>query len=115
MICEPSSTAKHLKIIRASYNTYKEWKADPKGYFTIKPFPEEGLIKVRFHTYQHQVLIIIEGETAEEIYNTILREDLVTSLFHAAYLGSELQKAELAMRYNLTYVQDDPLEMKKGE
>ena len=102
MILQPYTMAKKIKIIRASYNTHKEWKADPKGYFTIKPFADEGLIKVRFHNYEHQILIIIEGETAEDIYNTIVREDLVTKLEHAAYLGAE---------HNLDYVQCSPLDI----
>ena len=111
MILQPYTLKNNLKIIRASYNTNKEWKADPKGYFTIKPFADEGLIKVRFHNYEHEILIIIEGENAEEIYNTIMREELVSRLDHAAYLGSELQKAEIAMRNNMEYTQDDALKI----
>ena len=43
-------------------------------------------------------------------YYTILRENLVTTLMHAAYLGSELQKAEIHVRHHAgTYVQDEPL------
>ena len=44
------------------------------------------------------------------MYYTILREGLVGSLMHAAYLGSELQKAEVFIRYmNGNYIQDEPL------
>ena len=52
---------------------------------------------------------IIEGDNAEKIYNTILREKMVSTLQHAAYVGYELIKAEIAMNKNLNYVQDDPL------
>jgi len=51
----------------------------------------------------------IEGANAEEIYVTLVREKLVSTLEHAAYVGCELMKAEIAMKKNLPYVQDDPL------
>ena len=98
-----------MKTLRAHYVSMKEWRADPKGYFTIKPFPKEQLLRVRFCNYRHEILITLEGKSAEELYNTIVREGLVSKLEHAAYLGSELQKAELAMKYDLEYVQDSPL------
>ncbi|MBN2454689.1 DUF4346 domain-containing protein [Candidatus Woesearchaeota archaeon] len=97
------------KTIRAEYDGMKEWKMDPKGYFTIKPFPEEGLIRVRYYSAKNELLCLIEGENAKEVYNTIIREGMVSALSHAAYLGSELQKAEIAMREKREYVQDDPL------
>ena len=107
----PYTESKHLKVMQASYDSVKEWKADPVGYFTIRPFRDEGLIKVRFHNYKHEILLIIEGRTAEEIYNTIIREKLVSKLQHAAYLGSELQKAELALKHDFEYVQCSPLKL----
>ncbi len=97
------------RTIKASYDSRKEWKMDPKGFFTIKPFPEEGIIRVRYYNTKHKLLSLIEGKNAEEIYNTICRENLVSSLAHAAYLGSELQKAEVAMKKKLDYVQDESL------
>lgn len=98
-----------VKKITASYESRKEWVMDKLGFFTIKPFPDEGVIRVRYYNAKHQLAAEIEGKTAEEIYNTICREKLVSSLPHAAYLGNELQKAEIAMKKRLPYVQDDPL------
>ena len=101
----------HVKKITASYESRREWVQDSLGFFTIKPYPGEGIIRVRYYNAKHQLAAEIEGKTAEEIYNTICREKLVSSLPHAAYLGSELQKAEIAMKKNLPYVQDDPLKI----
>lgn len=98
-----------VKKIVAHYDSMKEWAMDPLGFFTIKPFPDEGIIRVRYYNAKHQLAAEIEGKTAEEIYNTICRERLVSSLPHAAYLGSELQKAEIAMKKRLPYVQDENL------
>jgi tetrahydromethanopterin S-methyltransferase subunit A len=97
------------KTIKAAYDSRKEWMMDPKGFFTIKPFPEEGIIRVRYYDAKHKLIYLIEGTNAEQVYNTIIREGLISLLAHAAYIGSELQKAEIAMKFNLPYVQDDPL------
>lgn len=98
-----------LKTITATYDSRKEWSMDPRGFFTIKPFPEEGLIRVRYYDSKHQLIYLIEGSSAEKIYNTIIREGLVSLMPHAAYIGSELQKAEIAMKLNIVYVQDEAL------
>lgn len=105
-----------IKVIKASYDSKKEWVLDPKGFFTIKPFPEEGIIRVRYYQIEktgHKKVVLIEGKTAEEIVQTIVREKLVSSLQHVAYLGSELQKAEVALKLNLEFVQDSPLDFSK--
>ena len=99
----------NVPVIRAHYESRKEWKMDPKGFFTIKPYPQECLIRVRYYGEDHALKLVCEGKNAEEIYNTIVREGLVSTFQHAAYLGTELMKAEIAMRKNLAYVQDDPL------
>lgn len=105
-----------VKVIKASYDSAKEWKLDPKGFFTIKPFPEEEIIRVRYYQIEktgHKKVSLIEGKTAEEIVQTIVREKLVSSLQHAAYLGSELQKAEVALKLKLEFTQDSPLDFSK--
>ena len=55
----------------------------------------------------------ITGKNATNIFNTIIREGLISSQQHAAYLGKELYKAEIAINYNLNYVQDKELRFKK--
>jgi len=104
-------TKEGAKIIKASYDSRTEWVMDKKGFFTIKPFPEEGIIRVRYYDAKHRLRFVIEGKNAEELYNTIVREKLISRLDHAAYLGSELQKVEIAMKKNKKYVQDDPLSL----
>lgn len=99
----------NVPVLRANYDSRKEWKMDPKGFFTIKPYPEEQILRVRYYGEDHALKLSIEGANAEEIYVTIVREGLVSTLEHAAYVGSELMKAEIAMKNHLPYVQDDPL------
>ena len=108
--------SKNYKIIKAKYNSKKEWKLDPKGFFTIKEFPKENLIKVRYYKIKngkYELQCLFEGENAEELYNTICKKNLISFLEHAAYLGAELQKAELALKFKLKYDQDSQLSIKR--
>ena len=71
------------------------------------------------HFKKNQADISFEGKTAREIYEEIIKKGLVTRMEHAAYLGSELQKAEIAMLTGKEYVQDfelfkDPEEFIRG-
>lgn len=49
---------------------------------------------------------IIKGKTAEAVYAKIVQLGLVTRLDHSAYLGSELEKAEIALKTGKEYIQD---------
>lgn len=103
-----------MKIIKAE-KIISEWRMDTKGYFLIEPRREEGkgIIYAHFYNKKKEYQVSIQGECAEEIYYTILRENLISNLMHAAYLGSELQKAENYLKLknpSKPYVQDDKLE-----
>ncbi len=50
--------------------------------------------------------MIVKGKTAEQVYSQIVERGLLSKLDHAAYLGSELAKAEIALRTGKEYVQD---------
>lgn len=56
---------------------------------------------------------IIKGKTAETVYSTIVHLGLVSQLDHAAYLGNELQKAEVALKTGKEYLQDNEIFKKK--
>lgn len=87
-----------------------EWMMDEKGYFLIDPRPEEEKIYAHHYFSEGTYNKSVVGVNAEEIYYTLLREGLVGSMQHAAYLGSELQKATLVLKFKLPwYKQDDPL------
>lgn len=83
---------------------------DPAGYFLIRINPETKELEVGLCKRQNVVEVLVKGRNAEEIYNTVIREGLTKDLTHAAYLGNELQKAEIARALNIPYVQDDPLD-----
>ena len=97
------------KVIDARYDRLKDWVNDPKGYFLIKIDHESGLIRVGFITPGNALVAEVRGKTALEVVNTIIREEMISSLQHAADMGIELEKAELALKHNLEYVQDSDL------
>lgn len=103
----------NVRVIKANYDSKKEWRMDPKGFFTIKPFPDEGIIKVRYYKKVGKVEALIVGKSAEEVYNTIIRKGFISNLSHAANMGMELMKAEIALKLGLEYVQDDNLDLSK--
>ncbi|HLC90285.1 MAG TPA: hypothetical protein VJI15_00800 [Candidatus Nanoarchaeia archaeon] len=88
------------------------WKQDPTGYFLIRINKEKQEIEAAFCGNNHKIQKIIVGKHPEEIYYTMIREGLISLLEHAANMGSELQKAYLAMKNDLNYVQDDDLILK---
>ena len=79
---------------------------DKAGYFVIIPFSARGIITVEHYSYDNKLLRTIEGGNARTIYWTIIKNDWVTQLSHAAYLGRELEKAELSLKLGFKYIQD---------
>ena len=55
------------------------------------------------------MVAIINGKSAIEIVNTLIEKKFVSTLQHAADMGIELNKAELAMKYKFKYIQDKDL------
>ncbi len=78
-----------------------EFIRDPKGDFRI--WLSKGKI-----VCNHEKACII-GEDAKSIIDNILSLDLVSRLDHAAYLGRELKKAEIALKLRKNYIQDREL------
>lgn len=86
-----------------------KWHLDPAGCFKIEITDDEirngklypGKIMVRNNTNA------IVGSTAKEMLETIIERGLISRIDHAAYLGRELMKAELALKFKRSYSQDD--------
>ena len=108
------------KRITAKYHKIKDWVMDPKGYFLIAVDKKKNLLRVGYCTFKKlgnkrvsDMISIISGNTAIEIVNTLIRNKYISSYQHAADMGIELCKAELALKYKLDYIQDKDLEIKK--
>ncbi|MCP8314471.1 MAG: dihydropteroate synthase-like protein [archaeon] len=98
-----------VKIIESKKAGLK--KFDQKGCFKILLDRDENeIIALYYPSYKFdKCTLIIKGKEAEEIYRTIIDLGLVSLYDHAAYLGSELQKAQIALNTGKSYLQDIPL------
>lgn len=105
-----------VKTISADYDYQKEFSADERmddGWFSISIDKNRKLIVVEYYKgfgEQARLNCRIVGKKAEEIAGTITKMKLISGVYHGAYLGKELQKAELAIKYNLEYEQDKELD-----
>jgi len=107
------------ETISAKYDKIKDWVMDPKGYFLIRIDKENNVIRVAYCIFSklgndpiHDMVAEVTGKTSIEIVNTLIRKEFISTLQHAADMGIELQKAELALRYDLKYIQDKEIEIK---
>lgn len=73
---------------------------DPRGNFRIG-VEDDWIVAVRNGT-------AIRGKRWEDVLYTLIRRDAVSLLDHAGYLGRELYKAELAIRFGRSFEQDGP-------
>jgi len=81
---------------------------DPLGDFRIILDRPSGSI-VAMHYADHKTSVpdkIIKGKTANAIYTEIANLGLTLQPLHLAYLGSELEKAEIALRTGKEFIQD---------
>jgi tetrahydromethanopterin S-methyltransferase subunit A len=79
---------------------------DKAGYFVIIPECEKNDIIVEHYSYDNRILRTVKGSNARDLYSAIINNGWLSELSHAAYLGKELEKAELSMKYGFKYVQD---------
>lgn len=79
---------------------------DPAGYVVIYVDPRRRLLVAEHYQNRGAITTVIEGLRADDIMATLLAENLVTRLDHAAYLGRQLALAEMALQSGTTYRQD---------
>ncbi|KZX11608.1 dihydropteroate synthase-like protein [Methanobrevibacter curvatus] len=97
------------KIPTTIANKEPKFVMDKKGSFKIKVEHGTRYDKSKIvvtHYKKGNPTLIIEGHSASKIYNEILKKELISRFEHGAYLGSELQKAEIAMIQSKEYIQD---------
>ncbi len=109
-ICEEcTENIKPVQISTAPVIQAKEpakVEMDRAGYFVIIPQQDKRIITVEHYSSDNRLLRVIEGKNARSIYRTIVENCWITELSHAAYLGKELAKAEISIKFGLEYSQD---------
>ncbi|MDP7458116.1 MAG: DUF4346 domain-containing protein, partial [Candidatus Woesearchaeota archaeon] len=98
-------------IIEKYYADYIETEPsklyDPRGNFVISLVDKK--IQLQFTTATGEHLKTFTGVQAYQLRRQVLREGIVSSPEHGVYFGLELMKAEMALKQNKPYVQDQPL------
>lgn len=93
--------------VRSERVDYIEPEVSPSEYLRIAADPSRGV--VRASLYRHGSLVgSVEGPHALSVARAIIRR-FGMQPEHAAYMGYELAKAEMALKLGKTYVQDEPL------
>ena len=99
VIKEKRHRTSEIKINKSIKAKPHKSQQDPRGSFSIDL--KDGKIVAT----QGDISII--GTSAKAVFDTISDLGLVSLIDHAAYLGRELMKAELALRFGRSYAQDD--------
>lgn len=102
----PADAVPDIKVITAKPKDPQKVKLDRAGYFVIVPKAELGIILVEHYNYANQLLRVIQGDNARDIYWTIIENNWISEMSHAAYLGKELAAAQLSMQLGFKYIQD---------
>ena len=97
------------RVERLQARAPKALRLDKAGFFVVLPQAATGVIVCEHYENSGRLAHVIEGRQAAVIAATVIQEGLVTQLDHAAYLGRELAKAEIALRTGLHYEQDAAL------
>lgn len=93
---------KEVKEMLTKHKPKLECSIDFRGNFTIQV--SDGQIIVRHLDLDGVFLQEIKGKTAMEIRDKII--PYVSDIAHAIYLGTELMKAEIALKEGKEYIQD---------
>ena len=79
---------------------------DPKGYFVVYPARSQQQILLEHYSNKGVLDRIFTASSAAALYKSVIDEELISRLDHAAYLGRELARAEHALHSEESYVQD---------
>lgn len=91
-----------------------ERDSDPRGIVNIAVI--DGMIKMKLQNLiTGEILFEAEGKTARELMYKVKHNHLLSRTDHAAFVGSELAKAEMCMKLGIEYKYDNPIELPTGE
>ncbi len=106
-LSNPDKVAPRVERLQA--RAPKTLRLDKGGFFVVLPQAGTGLIICEHYENTGRLAHVIEGRQAAVIAATVIAQGLLTQLDHAAYLGRELAKAEIALKTGSHYEQDAAL------
>ncbi len=80
---------------------------DPRGNVILRAMGD--VIELELLDFKGNSLFEINGVSALEVGRKLAQLNILSHPYHWLHIGQELEKAEMAMRLNLTYEQDRPL------
>jgi thymidylate synthase len=75
----------------------RDLRHDAHGYFTVTTDPESQELIVQ-HSFNGMVINEYRGKTSEAVERQLARDDALSEISHALYLGRELTRQEMAMK-----------------
>ena len=83
---------------------------DPKGYFKIMiDRKEKKIVAIHFRNKEEMPDFILKSVEPTNIFQYILKNEKISTMEHAYYIGKELSKAKIALNIGKSYVQESPL------
>ena len=86
------------------YDPIKDFRRDPTGFYVLIRLDfDHQMIEVAICDKKHRIVMIFRGKSAVDVYEGIMRYERrhrklwFADKAHAAYLGKELKKADLAI------------------
>jgi len=111
----------NVRLIKAKERKSIEY--DPNGFFVIHNDLEKKQIIAEHYEnvldggamLTGKLTSTIVGKTATAVYQAIIENEKASLPEHYAYLGKELHKAEMSLKFGLQYTQDKPIEISKSQ
>lgn len=104
-----SGASPSLQLERITARAPKGLRLDKAGFFIVLPQRDTGEIVCEHYENSGRLTHVITGRQANVIAATAVEKGFITQLDHAAYLGRELAKAEMALSSGGNYEQDAAL------
>ncbi len=102
----PIRRARRVKLVVAERHSHP-LKLDKRSYLLVKIDYAKGELAVGRCTPGHVLTHEFRGKGAKSLCKAVVASGLMTRLDHAAYLGRELQRAEICLKNRkMRYVQD---------
>jgi tetrahydromethanopterin S-methyltransferase subunit A len=104
-----NSASPSFQFERITARAPKGLRLDKAGFFIVLPQRDTGEIVCEHYENSGRLAHVITGWQANVIAATAVEKGFITQLDHAAYLGRELAKAEMALSGGGDYEQDAAL------
>ncbi|MEN7981839.1 MAG: thymidylate synthase [Nanoarchaeota archaeon] len=106
-----SSDWEKVKNILEQYSIKQTRQSDPRGNILIET--ENKKIKIIHQSPEGVGIDEIYAENSLDACSKINAKKMISQINHSLDIGGEIAKAEIAIKNNLKYVQDKPLEIRK--